>query len=267
MLCAPIRRDGAGAVSGDAPGDGLLGVLQWRNRHNGVFTRSEERVAKQFAVTASIAMQLAQTDAQRKVVEERMEVATTKRDALLKSAKLMATTREMDKLFLSIMANVSELPAPSAGRPPPPPPESPPPPPPQPSPEPGQGAARGRPLDALPRRRRAPAALVQGGRRARPAGRDPHPVGQGARRGVLRHQRHDQHPRRVCAALGPRPSFSRRAAAPAERPLLPRSGPASGQTRTRASTRRSTGRPATAPGQCSSTRSATSATSRSASSS
>ena len=150
MLCAPIRRDGAVAVSGDAPGDGLLGVLQWRNRHDGVFTRSEERVAKQFAVTASIAMQLVQTDEHRKVVEERMEVATTKRDALLKSAKLMATTREMDKLFLSIMANVSELLQPAGS--PHPQPESPPPPPPQPSPsEPGEGAARGRPLDPLPR--------------------------------------------------------------------------------------------------------------------
>ena len=84
-------------------------MMQWRNAPKGEFTASDCRLAIEWASVASPALQLAFTQSQRKVLEERVQLASAKRDALLATSKILGSQRNIGELFTFIMEHAKSL--------------------------------------------------------------------------------------------------------------------------------------------------------------
>lgn len=106
MLCVPVIVP-PGSVS--ALPEGIVAVMQWRNHALGGFSRADVKLAAEWAAIASPAFQLAGTNAQRLLLEERVKQATAKRDALMATAKILGSTREVEELFSAIMVHAKTL--------------------------------------------------------------------------------------------------------------------------------------------------------------
>ena len=106
MLCVPVV---VPAHSNSCLAEGVTAVMQWRNAADGSFTQGDVRLALEWASLASPALQLAATQNQRLLLEERVLLASAKRDALLASAKILGSTRDVETLFSSIMSHAKSL--------------------------------------------------------------------------------------------------------------------------------------------------------------
>lgn len=82
--------------------EGIVGVMQWRNHPRGAFPLCDVQLAAEWATVASPMLQLVATNAERVALEERVNVANQKRDALLATAKILGSTRSIEQLFTEV---------------------------------------------------------------------------------------------------------------------------------------------------------------------
>lgn len=106
MLCVPIVAPTN--IDSSIP-EGVIAMMQWRNAPKGEFTASDCRLAIEWASVASPALQLAFTQGQRKLLEERVQLASAKRDALLATSKILGSQRNIGELFTFIMEHAKSL--------------------------------------------------------------------------------------------------------------------------------------------------------------
>ena len=89
--------------------EGIAAVMQWRNHRKGVFSPTDVQLALEWCNLASPAMLLAGTNQQRLALEDRVLLANTKRDALLETARILGSTRDISELFSAIMVHAKTL--------------------------------------------------------------------------------------------------------------------------------------------------------------
>lgn len=106
MLCVPIV---VPPNSNSCLPEGLVAVMQWRNAARGQFNERDCLLASEWALLASPALQLASTQAERIVLEERVLLTSAKRDALQASAKLLGSQSHINELVAAIMEHAKSL--------------------------------------------------------------------------------------------------------------------------------------------------------------